>query len=90
MDSDGKGGGLEFFSIHADRTRLRWVIEETDIEAVLPTPTILRSVEFRNNVQTNLYNLQGMPLNQQPSSGVYLERTTDDDGNVSIKKKMAQ
>jgi hypothetical protein len=31
-----------------------------------------------------------MPLNQQPSSGVYLERTTDDDGNVSIKKKMAQ
>ena len=90
MDSDGKGGVLEFFSIHADRTRLRWVIEETDIEAVLPTPTILRSVEFMNNVQTNLYNLQGMPLTQQPSSGVYLERTTDDDGNVSVKKKIAQ
>ena len=31
-DADGKGGPLAFFSIHADRTRLRWVIEETSIE----------------------------------------------------------
>ena len=35
-DADGKGGPLAFFSIHADRTRLRWVIEETDIEVEYP------------------------------------------------------
>ena len=31
-DADGKGGPLGFFSVHADRTRLRWVIEATYIE----------------------------------------------------------
>jgi hypothetical protein len=88
MDSDGKGGVLEFFSIHADRTRLRWVIEETDIEAVLPTA--VRSVMTTDTSAKAFYNLQGMPLSQVPASGVYLERTTDAAGNIIIKKIMAR
>ena len=88
LDSDGKGGPLEFFAIHADRTRLRWVIEETDVEAILPTA--VRSIKTTSTRAKGFFNLQGMPLPQRPASGIYLERTTDADGNVSVSKIMAK
>jgi hypothetical protein len=79
-DADGKGGPLEFFSIHADRTRLRWVIEETDVEVSFPTN--IPSVSDTQPSPTRFFTLQGVELEHRPASGIYLEKT---DGN-DVKK----
>ncbi|MCH5175251.1 MAG: hypothetical protein J1F40_05145 [Prevotellaceae bacterium] len=87
-DADGKGGPLEFFSMHADRTRLRWVIDETDIEADLPNAILMPNVS--DAVSTRYYNLQGVELHRRPDSGFYLRKTVNADGSVEIKKVMAR
>ena len=88
MDADGKGGPLDFFAAHADRTRLRWVIAETDIE--VETPTAINSVQTQNAPQQRFFSLQGTPLSSRPVAGVYLEQTIDNDGHVSVKKILAK
>lgn len=84
-DADGKGGPLEFFSLHADRVRLRWVIDETDIETVDPELSAIRPVA-KTAESTRYYNLQGVELNRRPQSGIYLVRTTRADGSVFVRK----
>ena len=86
-DADGKGGPLEFFSVHADRTRLRWVIQETDIEAVdfvVPSTVALPSA----TMATRFFNLQGIELARRPQKGIYIEQTTLPDGTVVTKKRI--
>ena len=85
-DADGKGGPLEFFAAHADRTRLRWVIEETDIEAVDFT-TAIRQVSNGNlQEQVRYYTLHGVELSKQPQYGLYLKQTIRADGTVRTQK----
>lgn len=86
-DADGKGGPLEFFAAHADRTRLRWVIEETDVEVAFPTTTITLPHDSRP-VPVRFFTLQGIELNQRPATGVYMERTLGAEG-FSISKKIS-
>ena len=83
-DADGKGGPLEFFAAHADRTRLRFVIEETDIEAGIPSS--ISSIKTQDSPQQRFFSLQGTQLNARPVSGIYLEQTIDNEGRVSVKK----
>lgn len=87
-DADGKGGSLEFFAAHADRTRLRWVIDETDIEASFTSS--VSPLHEGTSGQHRFFNLQGIPLNQRPVQGIYLERTTHEDGHVSVRKIIAR
>lgn len=87
-DADDKGGPLEFFSLHADRTRLRWVIEETDIEVALPSA--VRTAEAGENSQLRFFSLQGVELSKRPASGLYLEQTLHRDGRVSVRKVIAE
>lgn len=87
-DADDKGGPLEFFSLHADRTRLRWVIEETDIEVALPSA--VRTAEAGENSQLRFFSLQGVALSKRPASGLYLEQTLHRDGRVSVRKVIAE
>lgn len=87
-DADDKGGPLEFFSLHAERTRLRWVIEETDIEVALPSA--VRTAEAGENSQLRFFSLQGVALSKRPASGLYLEQTIHRDGRVSVRKVIAE
>ena len=75
-DPNGEGGPLAIFSIHADRTRLRWVIEETTVpEVVIDDIGTIISNERRPN---NIYSLTGIPIRTHASSvtglpaGIYL------------------
>lgn len=87
-DADGKGGPVDFFAMHADRTRLRWVFEQTEADVVYPTAIqflsdgVLRSVRF--------FTLQGVEMENRPSAGIYLECTTKSDGTTQVRKIMAQ
>lgn len=83
-DADGKGGPLEFFSLHADRTRLRWVIDETDIEVT--QPSAITTTQACTTGKLRLFNLQGIMLNRRPVSGIYIEQTTYDDGRIGVRK----
>ncbi len=68
-EADGTGQ-LEFFSAHADRTRLRWVIEETDVE--VEAPTAIADVADRYGKQRQqVYNLKGQAV-KTPMKGVYI------------------
>ena len=84
-DADGKGGPLEFFAGHADRTRLRWVIEETDVEANFPS-TAISPINGSRPLPTRFFTLQGIEMNQRPTNGIYMEQTTGADGNINTKK----
>lgn len=67
--ADGTGE-LEFFSAHADRTRLRWVIEETDVE--VETATAITDIADRYGMQRQqMYNLKGQRV-KQPAKGLYI------------------
>ena len=88
LDADGKGGPLDFFAAHADRTRLRWVIEETNQE-----------VSFQAGIRMNsgyrpfsvcYFNLQGQQVKNTSSTGIYLERITNTDGSYSVRKRWAK
>ena len=59
LDADGKGGPLEFFSAHADRTRLRWVIQETSVEAAEFTGIESLTPAPSPTGEGSIYDLQG-------------------------------
>jgi hypothetical protein len=88
-DADGKGGPLEFFAAHAPRTRLRWVIEETDVEVTFPTTGISAAVSAPAQ-SVRYFTLEGIELKHRPSTGIYLERTTKGDGSESVRKVMGR
>lgn len=84
-DADGKGGPLEFFAAHAPRTRLRWVIEKTDVEVTFPS-TGVSSISASQAQSVRYYTLQGIELQHRPSHGIYIERTTFSDGQSHVRK----
>lgn len=82
-DADGKGGSIAF-AWPADRTRLRWVVDELDIASAIKgtgndggrgKPTV-----------TEYYNMQGMRLDNVPHKGMYIVKTTFADGTVTTHK----
>lgn len=82
-DADGKGGSIAF-AWPADRTRLRWVVDELDIASAIKgtgddggrgKPTA-----------TEYYNMQGMRLDNVPHNGMYIVKTTFADGTVTTHK----
>lgn len=82
-DADGKGGSIAF-AWPADRTRLRWVVDELDIASAIKgtgndggrgKPT---AIEY--------YNMQGMRLENVPHKGMYIVKTTFADGTVTTHK----
>ena len=88
LDADGQGGPLDISTLHADRIRLRWVIQETDIEAP-QLPAALSSL--RSTMTTRSYHtLQGTTLRHRPTKGLYLESSSATDGRMQIKKKLAR
>jgi hypothetical protein len=82
-DASLKEGPITFFGGHADRTRMRWVFEETEEEAI----TAISHPSFSSNgITIGYYNLQGMPLTEKPQSGVYIEIGTDAKGKLVTRK----
>ena len=86
LDADGKGGQLEFFALHADRTRLRWVIEETDVEVAIYTSA--PAVSDATATSISFFTPQGIELQEKPAQGVYIERITNPDGTITVRKVM--
>ena len=82
-DADGKGGSIAF-AWPADRTRLRWVVDELDIASAIKGTG--------NNgcrgkpTATEYYNMQGMRLDNVPHNGIYIVKTTFADGTVTTHK----
>ena len=78
------GGEILMLSFHADRTRMRWVIEETGVDV---TVTGIRQINNGDADKTvRIYNLQGILLHDYPQHGMYIEQTIDSDGNVKTRK----
>ena len=75
--ADGVTGPLEFFAAHADRTRLRWVIEETSIENDL-APTGIGAVRDEGSGGQDddvWYDMNGRRLNTKPArKGIYINK----------------
>jgi len=86
---DASGGSIEFFALSADRTRLRWVIEETEYESDLP-PTGVQSIKGSGTGVTRVryFNLQGAELRQPPREGLYIRQMEWPDGSVHSEKIM--
>ena len=73
--ADGVTGPLEFFAAHADRTRLRWVIEETSIENDLAPTGIGAIQDDESKLQDDdvWYDMNGRRLNAKPArKGIYI------------------
>jgi hypothetical protein len=81
-----KEGPLTFFGGHADRTRMRWVFEETEYEAT----TAIKSLENDGTNGAAYYSLQGIRLNRKPASGIFIEVTTNSEGKTISRKVSAQ
>jgi hypothetical protein len=86
---DASGGPIEFFALSADRTRLRWVIEETEYESDL-TPTGVQSVKGNKAgaARVRYFNLQGIELRQPPRQGLFIRQTEWPNGSVHSEKIM--
>ena len=82
-DASLKEGPITFFGGHADRTRMRWVFEETEEEAIT---AISHPSSTPNGITIGYYNLQGMPLTEKKQSGVYIEIGTDAKGKLVTRK----
>ena len=82
-DASLKEGPITFFGGHADRTRMRWVFEETEEEAIT---AISHPSSSPNGITIGYYNLQGMPLTEKKQSGVYIEIGTDAKGKLVTRK----
>lgn len=85
-DASLKEGPLSFFTGHADRTRMRWVFEETEYEAT----TAIKSFKSDGANATAYYSLQGIRLNRKPTSGIFIEVTTNSEGKTISRKVSAQ
>lgn len=82
-DADGKGGSIAF-AWPADRTRLRWVVDELDIAAVIKGTG--NNGGRGKPTATEYYNMQGMRLDNVPHNGIYIVKTTFADGTVTTRK----
>ena len=83
LDADGLGGPLAIFALHADRTRLRWVIEQT---AVAPIATGITAQRPAPSAASRYVSLQGIILAAPPRSGIYIQRHIASDGSVVTRK----
>ncbi len=88
VNENADGGELAILSFHADRTRMRWVIDETEIEPVITSIDNVRTSAHEAAVR--YYNLQGVQLNSRPERGIFIEHVSDANGNVLIRKVMAK
>jgi hypothetical protein len=82
-DPDGKGGPLNIFALHADRTRLRWVILPT---AVAPLPTDIRATHPAPYA-VRYFSLQGIALPAPPRRGLFIEQHLMPDGTTTMHKR---
>ncbi len=82
-DADGKGGSIAF-AWPADRTRLRWVVDELDIAAAIKGTG--NNGGRGKPTATEYYNMQGMRLDNVPHKGIYIVKTTFADGTVTTHK----
>lgn len=82
-DADGKGGSIAF-AWPADRTRLRWVVDELDIAAAIKGTG--NNGGRGKPTATEYYNMQGMRLDNVPHNGIYIVKTTFADGTVTTRK----
>ena len=71
--------------MHADRTRLRWVIQETDIE-VRDIPAAIGETSANAPIARRYYNLQGVATSARPESGLFLQLVTAPDGSTQTRK----
>ena len=83
-DADGNGGPLDFFALHADRTRLRWVILPT---AIAPLRTDVRPAQAAP-LAVRYFNLQGIALPAMPRRGLFIEQCLMPDGSATMRKRM--
>lgn len=82
-DADGKGGSIAF-AWPADRTRLRWVVDELDIASAIKGTS--NNGGRGKPTATEYYNMQGMRLDNVPHKGIYIVKTTFADGTVTTHK----
>lgn len=82
-DADGKGGSIAF-AWPADRTRLRWVVDELDIASAIKGTG--NNGGRGKPTATEYYNMQGMRLDNVPHKGIYIVKTTFADGTVTTRK----
>lgn len=82
-DADGKGGSIAF-AWPADRTRLRWVVDELDIASAINGTG--NNGGRGKPTATEYYNMQGMRLDNVPHKGMYIVKTTFADGTVTTHK----
>lgn len=82
-DADGKGGSIAF-AWPADRTRLRWVVDELDIASAIKGTG--NNGGRGKPTATEYYNMQGMRLDNVPLNGIYIVKTTFADGTVTTHK----
>lgn len=82
-DADGKGGSIAF-AWPADRTRLRWVVDELDIASAIKGTG--NNGGRGKPTATEYYNMQGMRLDNVPHNGIYIVKTTFADGTVTTRK----
>ena len=82
-DADGKGGSIAF-AWPADRTRLRWVVDELDIASAIKGTG--NDGGRGKPTATEYYNMQGMRLDNVPHKGIYIVKTTFADGTVTTHK----
>ena len=82
-DADGKGGSIAF-AWPANRTRLRWVVDELDIAAAIKGTG--NNGGRGKPTATEYYNMQGMRLDNVPHNGIYIVKTTFADGTVTTHK----
>ena len=90
-DANGKGGPLEFFTVHADRTRLRWLFEVTKVKVNLPDNILSPSAEC-SAIPSSIryYSLDGQLLSRPPRAGIYFTQQTSADGHVVVHKQIAR
>ena len=82
-DANGKGGSIAF-AWPADRTRLRWVVDELDIASAIKGTG--NDGGRGKPTATEYYNMQGMRLDNVPHKGMYIVKTTFADGTVTTHK----
>lgn len=82
-DANGKGGSIAF-AWPADRTRLRWVVDELDIASAIKGTG--NNGGRGKPTATEYYNMQGMRLDNVPHNGIYIVKTTFADGTVTTHK----
>lgn len=82
-DADGKGGSIAF-AWPADRTRLRWVVDELDIASAIKGTG--NNGGRGKPTATEYYNMHGIRLDNVPHNGIYIVKTTFADGTVTTRK----